>query len=166
MLKQLQAAATSAPAPIRVAIANVQIELFQQMSPKLVGVKPEFRTEWDMLEAEAYMQSGKLTQSIEHYKTLAFKNPRHGLIQLRYAQALTQSEDKFEEALVQWRRVLQGNPPKSDRWYQAKISIASLYLQNNRIEDAVKQIRYLEVTSGFGNWENQFRALLKRAKQP
>ena len=166
MLHQLQTIATGAPAPIRVDIANVQIELFQQMSPKLVGVKPEFRTEWDLLEAEAYMQSGKLTQSIEHYKTLAFKNPRHGLIQLRYAQALTQSEDYFDEALVQWRRVLQGNPPKSDRWYRAKISIASLYLQNDRAEEAIKQIRYLEVTSGFGNWEDQFRALLKRAMSP
>jgi len=166
MLKQLQTIATGAPAPIRVDIANVQIELFQQMSPKLVGVKPEFRTEWDLLEAEAYMQSGNLTQSIEHYRTLAFKNHRHGLIQLRYAQALTQSEDYFDEALVQWRRVLQGNPPKSDRWYRAKISIASLYLQNDRAEEAIKQIRYLEVTSGFGNWEDQFRALLKRAMSP
>ena len=132
------------------------------MSPKLVGVKPDFRTEWDLLKAQAYMQSGNLKESIDRYKALSLKNPRHGLIQLRYAEALTQSNNHFEEGLVQWRRVLQGNPPKSDRWYQAKFNIASLYLRNGQSDEAKKQIRYLKVTSGFGTWERRFQALLKQ----
>ena len=162
MLKQLQTVGAAAPESTRIVIAKIQIDLFEQMSPKLVGVKPDFRKEWELLEAEAYMQSGNLKGSIDHYKTLARKNPRHGLIQLRYAQALTQSDDHFEEGLVQWRRVLQGNPPKSDRWYQAKFNIASLYLRNGRADEAEKQIRYLEVTSGFGTWERPFQTLLKQ----
>ncbi|MAP74143.1 MAG: hypothetical protein CMJ55_07775, partial [Planctomycetaceae bacterium] len=162
MLKQLQTVGAAAPESTRIVIAKIQIDLFEQMSPKLVGVKPDFRKEWELLEAEAYMQSGNLKGSIDHYKTLARKNPRHGLIQLRYAQALTQSDDHFEEGLVQWRRVLQGNPPKSDRWYQAKFNIASLYLRNGRSDEAEKQIRYLEVTSGFGTWERPFQTLLKQ----
>ena len=108
------------------------------------------------------MQAGNLNESITHYEALAVKNPRHGLIQLRYAQALTQSDDHTEKWLVQWRRVLQGNPPKSDRWYQAKFNIASLYLRQGKVDEAKKQVRYLEVTSGFGIWEEQFQALLKR----
>ncbi|MBA61614.1 MAG: hypothetical protein CMJ76_04540 [Planctomycetaceae bacterium] len=161
-LKQLQTVATGAPESTRIAIARIQIELFKQLSPKLVGVKPDFRSEWELLEAEAYMQSGNLSESIEHYQTLALKNPRHGLIQLRYAQALTKSDAHYEKGLVQWRRVLQGNPPKSDRWYEAKFNIASLYMRNGKQDEAKKQIRYLEVTSGFGIWEKQFRTLLKR----
>ncbi|MEC9095631.1 MAG: hypothetical protein VX776_03300, partial [Planctomycetota bacterium] len=126
MLKQLQTVATGAPESTRIAIARIQITLFKELSPKLVGVKPDFRVQWELLEAEAYMQAGNLNESITHYEALAVKNPRHGLIQLRYAQALTQSDDHTEKGLVQWRRVLQGNPPKSDRWYQAKLNIASL----------------------------------------
>ena len=162
MLKQLQTVGTAAPESTRIVIAKIQIDLFEKMSPKLVGVKPDFRTEWDLLKAQAYMQSGNLKESIDRYKALSLKNPRHGLIQLRYAEALTQSNNHFEEGLVQWRRVLQGNPPKSDRWYQAKFNIASLYLRNGQSDEAKKQIRYLEVTSGFGTWERRFQALLKQ----
>ena len=82
MLKQLQTVGTAAPESTRIVIAKIQIDLFEKMSPKLVGVKPDFRTEWDLLKARQYMQSGNLKESIDRYKALSLKNPRHGLIQL------------------------------------------------------------------------------------
>ena len=141
----------------------MQIHLINELTDQLVGVTPDFKTRWYLIEAEAYMQSGNLRDSLKKYQTLAQRNPRHGLIQLRYAQALSRSDEHFESGLIQWRRVLQGNPPKSDRWYEAKYNIASLYLREGNREEARKQIRYLEVTSGFGTWEQSFQELLRQA---
>ncbi|MBK94736.1 MAG: hypothetical protein CMJ79_03340 [Planctomycetaceae bacterium] len=162
VLNQLQTVATGAPDDTRKTIAQMQIHLFTALTDRLTGVTADFKRKWSLIEAQAYIQSGNLTEGFTKYQQLAAKNPRHGLIQLRYAQALSQSEDHFEAGLIQWRRVLQGNPPKSDRWYEAKFRIAELYLKNGKREAAEKQVRYLEVTSGFGTWESEFTELLKR----
>ncbi len=164
MLNQLQTVAAGVPESTQVAIAQIQIELFNKLSPLLTGVKPEFRMQWGLLEAGAYMQSGNLSESITRYQALAEKYPRHGLVQLSFAQALTRSDDHLQQGLIQWRRVLQGNPPRSDRWYQAKYNIAELYIRNGQQEEARKQILYLKVTSGFGTWEPQFQKLLRRTE--
>ena len=163
MLEQLQTVSTGAPEATGKAIAQMQIHLINELTDQLVGVMPDFKTRWYLIEAEAYMQSGNLSDSLKKYQTLAQRNPRHGLIQLRYAQALSRSDEHFESGLIQWRRILQGNPPKSDRWYEAKYNIASLYLREGNREEARKQIRYLEVTSGFGTWEQSFQELLRQA---
>ena len=54
MLEQLQTVSTACPEATGKAIAQMQIHLINELTDQLVGVIPDFKTRWYLIEAEAY----------------------------------------------------------------------------------------------------------------
>ena len=112
--------------------------------------------------------AGQTTAALQVFKQLAVDHPRSGNIQETYAKLLSRVADPQhrQQALLQWRRVVQHSPPKSARWYRAKYQIAETYFLLGKRQEAAARIRYLQATSGLqdSGMQAEFEALLKRCQ--
>jgi len=166
MLQQLAAIAETAPANVQLQISKLQLNLISELQGKLGEVNVEYRLQWDLLHADADIMLGNVKSGYALYARLANRNLKRGDIQQRYAEALLLSNDemRLREALVQWRRVLVGYRPRTDRWYAAKFALAETYIRLGEREEAHQRIQYLKATSGLGNaiWTKKFQELLNR----
>ena len=107
--------------------------------------------------------------ALDLLKALATEHADDLPVQLAYGRLLLSSDDpkRLEQALGQWRQLSPRMTPRTNAWYEAKYSISRALLRLKRPHEAMRRIRYLQVTedlaaSGFGE---QFEQLLRESER-
>lgn len=137
------------------------------------GLSPAERRQVDRARAQGWALSGKREAAVELYGELARTAPQDGELQQAYAELLAAGTTRpdWQRALDQWRRIAAKSPPRSPRWWQAKLQIATLQTRLGQPAETVKLIRFLqEVPPGIAEeWRASFdaaRAAAERAPPP
>ena len=149
-------------------LAEFQLALISQLQDRRGTLSESDQLRLSCLQGEALGDAGQTTAALQVFKQLAVDHPRSGNIQETYAKLLSRRADPQhrQQALLQWRRVVQHSPPKSARWYRAKYQIAETYFLLGKRQEAAARIRYLQATSGLqdSGMQAEFEALLKRCQ--
>ena len=124
----------------------------------------------DRLHADALLAAGREQESLAIAARLARENPDSAEIQESYASKLIASGDRaaLQRGLDEWRRIAARSKPRSDRWLQAKYSVAIAQYKLGDVSSAVTLLRYmLETPPGLKDsaWEQRFEELLARCRQ-
>ncbi len=102
-------------------------------------------------------------------KDLAARHADQPAVQDAYAEMLlaTDQAETLQQALAAWRRIAAGAAPRTERWYQAKFSVASALFRLGQPSDAAKLIRYLQLTEDLeaAGYAERFAQLLKQCEQ-
>lgn len=118
---------------------------------------------WEAAAAEIH---GDTKKAVQLYQKILADSPRDAGTRRRLAELLGKSQQKpqLEEAIRQWRIIAAGYAKGHDQWYNAKWEVARLYLELGNSAEAVKRIRYLQLTARPKEpWKSKFDALLKSA---
>ena len=116
-------------------------------------------------------QKAKLLRATQQYKiALALLTPlaqqfrNDAEIQLEYARALTQSDDRLSDALKAWRMLAQQLKPKTENWYEAKFNVAQSLAQSGQDDEAKKLLRYVEAVHGWEGsaWAKPIEKLMRK----
>jgi predicted Zn-dependent protease len=151
-------------------IAKLQLLAAALLAPARSQLTPEDQQTLDRAGAEALAAADRRDEALDAYKSLAAAHPDSGAIRQGYAELLLAGDDKasLEAALAQWRIIASRSRPRTDRWYQAKYSIAQAQFKLGDKAGAATLLRYtLETPPGLADtgWEQRFQELLKESGQ-
>lgn len=138
---------------------------FSQLAAELKTVGGSEWIRWQLAEAESLWDQGECEASVERFSKLAAENARLLDVQIRFARKLAgdASGAWADQAIAQWRVVGAGSPPRSEAWFAAKFELARLLLQQDKLDEAEKILRYLKtVPPGWdqSSLKNDFEQLL------
>jgi len=116
--------------------------------------------------ADSLAKVGRRAEAIDAFRKLATVEPTNGDVQQSlaelYESGTTPADGQL--ALDQWRRIAAKSPPRSPRWFRAKLGVATALLRTGQRDEAIKFIRFLQ-TSPPGlegtPWAADFEKLLK-----
>lgn len=153
------AARSVAANPIRLAVIDRLLEV------AVAGLTDQ--TELRLRQAAIWEAAGEGAKALASLEKLAVELPRRLDVQLRLARALTQSPERKEAALSQWRRVSAGVKDRSAEWYEAKYQVARLLLESGKRAEAKQLLDYLQVVPpGWSEspWKQELDELYARCK--
>lgn len=121
------------------------------------------------LRAAALVAAGQRPAALQAYRELATTQSKDGAVQEQYAVLLAASDNRADRelALQQWRKVASRSEPRSERWFRAKLAVATLQSQLGQTTEAAQLIRFLMATPpGLDgtNLKPRFEELLKRCE--
>ena len=121
-------------------------------------------TAWNFQKAKLLRQTEQYKRSLALLTPLAQQFRNDAEIQLEYARALTQSEDRWDDALKAWRTLAKQLKPKTENWYEAKFNVAQSLVQSGQDEDAEKLLRYVQAVHGWegSQWAKPIESLLRK----
>ena len=121
-------------------------------------------TAWNFQKAKLLRATDQYKRSLALLTPLAQQFRNDAEIQLEYARALTQSDDRLDDALKVWRRLAQQLKPRTENWYEAKFNVAQLLTQSGQGEEAEKILRYVEAVHGLEGslWAKPIEKLLRK----
>lgn len=98
-----------------------------------------------MVQAESLEDLGKQSEAIALWRQLASTSPSSGAAQQSLAEALERSKKRedWQSALDQWRRIAAKSPPRSERWFQAKLGTVRQLVRLDQRAEAEKLVRFL-----------------------
>jgi len=171
MLSGLSAVADTARVEDRGELARLQLDAVALIQPHRNRLDKTGQRTLALARAEALAAAGQWDQALRQYSRLAAENPTSGHIQQRYADALLEAGDpaSLDKALTQWRKVARKSPPKSQRWYRAKYSVALAHYKLGNKQQAANLIRYLRALHpdlGGPAMQKKFLHLLAQCERP
>ncbi len=121
-------------------------------------------TAWKFEQAKLLRATKDYKRSLALLTPLAQQYRKDAAIQLEYARALTESENRGADALKVWRVLAQQLEPKTENWYEAKFNIGKALADAGKRDDAKKLLRYVEAVHGWKGsaWAEQIERLLRR----
>jgi hypothetical protein len=171
ILDALSGMAASANPQAKRELASLQLTVVDKLTLPTAQLDESTRRKLDRVRAEALVLAGRREEAVAAYNKLAKESPDDGEIQEGYAELLLGADDRasWQQALDQWRRVAARTRTGTDRWYQARYSIAVALIKLGQKEEAADRIRYLQATSPDlekTTWKDKFLDLLKRCEVP
>lgn len=170
MLGGLATIGRTAPAPVQVEVAALQLQATDLLWQKREQLAPDDQINVQRLRAEALALTGKRAEAQEAFERLATQHPRNGVVQEAYALFLSAGTDRQsqQQALDRWRIVAGGSRPQSERWFRAKYQVALAQFQLGDKESAARLLKYLQETPP--GWRDSalrgdFEQLLKRCER-
>jgi hypothetical protein len=169
MLTAVTAAAPSTGGGTGQELAVLQLAVTDRLAAHRSELEPDKRRLLDQVRAESLLAAGRRAEALTAYRQLAEEYPDQGEIQEAYADLLLAVGDaaSLRTALEQWRRIAARSRPHSQRWYRAKLAVATALLGLGERQEAAERIRYLlEVPPGVQEpqWQAKFAALLERCE--
>lgn len=127
-------------------------------------------TSWMIRKADLLMVAGKAEQAIQVLEQLEQKFPRNAAVKIQLARALTVAQGKTDpqSVLDRWRRLAGQLKSHSDSWFEAKLNVAELLVQQNELEQARKVLLYIKtIPPGWENsrFKSEFESLLQRCQK-
>lgn len=100
---------------------------------------------WAAVEAAALEDSGQQPAAIALWRKIAAASPQSGAAQQAFAEALERGgrREDWQAALEQWRRVAAKSPPRSERWFRAKLGAVQQLVRLDQRPEAEKLVRFL-----------------------
>jgi hypothetical protein len=125
----------------------------------------DIRVRWQIALAESRWALGDPDRAAADLAALAKERPRLLDAQLSLARMLSSdSAEKWaDEAIVAWRAVAAGSPPRGPIWFESKLELARLLVRTGKSGDAEKLLLYLRtVPPGWNEsgWRREFERLL------
>lgn len=151
----------------RTLLGTVAGEMCEKYGLRRQEMTEDGRRALDGLRAEALVAMGKRQAAVDAYRALATASPQDGATQQAYAELLEVGTDNgdWQAALDQWRRIAAKSPPRTTRWYRAKLGVATMLIRLGKHDEAEKFIRFLEAAPpGLPEpWRGEFAKLKKPA---
>jgi hypothetical protein len=165
----LSRARDQSPTEQRESIAKLQIAAMELLAPRRNALAVESQQSLDRAEAAALAAAGKRDAAVAAYRKLAAANPHNGDIHQGYAELLLAGDDResHQAALAQWRTIASRSRPRSERWLQAKYSVALAQFKLGDKASAAALLAYvIETPPGLAGsaWEAQYRELLAKCQ--
>lgn len=113
-------------------------------------------------EGQNALKEGRFDEAVAIFKPLAKEFPNAEDVQIGFAEALS-AANADQDALNQWRKVVQNVKQYSPQWYRAKYEVASLLVKTGQKDKAVEMIRLLKLLRpdlGGAEWSEKFENLL------
>ena len=148
-------------------MARLQSSILMAIDPDTLSAADRLR--WHAAGAEALAIGGDPQQAIQRYQPFAEKYPDDGDVQETFARILSHSQAATQQALQQWRTVVQGSPPGSPRYYRAKLGLARTHVWMHDPQKAARIIRLMQALDpemGGPDMKRQFEALLAQITEP
>jgi tetratricopeptide (TPR) repeat protein len=150
--------------------AEESLELLRQLGADRSRLSGDLRDALARAEAESLAASGRRDEALALYRKLVAAHPDSGPLQEGYAALLLAGDDKdsLTVALAQWRIIASRSKPRTDRWWQAKYSVALAQFKLGDKAGAATLLRYvLHTPPGLAGtaWEEKFTALLEECER-
>jgi tetratricopeptide (TPR) repeat protein len=170
MVRALDTLRKQAPPSARRDLAKLQLEALSLAKSMDIQFSELDRNRLEIVRAEALAETGATSEARKAFQELAAAHPENGQIQAGYAQLLMESGDResLQRALDKWREVARRSPSTSERWYQAKYSLALTHYQLGDKQRAARLIQYLQTLHpdlGGDEWRDKFQRLLARCRE-
>lgn len=154
---------------VRPQIAGIQLQAADMLWPQRSQLGKHAALALARIRAEALAATGKRTEALTAFATLAKENPDSAAIQEGYADLLLSGEGTLvKQSLDQWRRILSRAKPRSELWFKAKYSVALAQFKLGEKKDASAILRYtLEVPPGLAGtaWQDRYETLLRECER-
>ena len=165
-LKSLRPLGDSAERQDRHQLADLQMTALARLAGHSQQLEPSERLVAAQVHAEALAASEHWPEALAVYERLAVENPDHAELQVGHAQLLLRHDDPQRLAMARdrWREISRRTPPKTDRWYEARYSLALAHYKLNDSQRAARIIRLVKtVPPGLVNtrWKSRFLELLE-----
>ena len=107
--------------------------------------------------------TGDTIDAVSILEPLSQRFRSDALIQLEFARALSELEDRNDDALAAWRRLTRVLSPRSENWYEAKLHVGQALQKSGKVEEARKLLRYLKSVYGWNDsvWASDLDRLLR-----
>ena len=107
--------------------------------------------------------TGDIIEAVSILEPLSQRFQSDALIQLEYARALSETEDRNDDALAVWRRLTRVLSPRSENWYEAKLGVGQALQKSGQVEEARKLLRYLKSVYGWSDsmWADDLDRMLR-----
>ena len=107
--------------------------------------------------------TGDMIEAVSILEPLSQRFQSDALIQLEYARALSEIEDRNDDALAVWRRLTRVLSPRSENWYEAKLGVGQSLQKSGQVEEARKLLRYLKSVYGWNDsaWADDLDRMLR-----
>ena len=121
-------------------------------------------TAWRFQKAKLLRATGQYKRSLALLTPLAQQFRTDAGIQLEYARALSQSDDRSADALKTWRALARQLKPKTEDWYEAKFNVAQSLVHSGQDDEADKLLRYVQAVHGLEGtkWAKPMESLLRK----
>jgi hypothetical protein len=164
LLNNLSRIATRLRADQQTTLAQVQLQVIEQLQTQTKQLTASQQTELKRLRAATLAQAGDRTKALEAYAALVEAETQNGELQEAYATLLARGTDNtsLTQSLARWRTIAAKSPPREDRWYRAKYAVADLQLRLGEHQSALTLVRYLlETPPGIPDeaWKRRFETL-------
>ena len=100
-----------------------------------------------LLVAQSLTAAGQAQEARQAFSKLAAAYPKDAAVQEQYAETLLAATDaaSLHEALERWRTLEQGSRPASERWFRAKLALATVHQRLGNKERALQIIKLTQV---------------------
>ena len=146
---------------------DIQLAAANKLKSQMEHLSPQQQLQWSLAEATALLDSGETETAIELLQNLVAEQPNSSLIQIAYAKALSQSNNKADvkNAISRWRLIAVRSRPHSINWFTAKYNIADLLFKTGNTKEARTFLEYLQANPP--GWKNSslatnFNELLRK----
>ncbi|MFO0901880.1 MAG: hypothetical protein U0939_02700 [Pirellulales bacterium] len=146
--------------------AELTLAVLESLSgAALEALTPETRRRLEVARAESLAAMSRREEAIEAYRQLSASEPQNGELQQALAELYEAGDAAadWQAALDQWRRIAAKSPPRSPRWFRAKLGVAAAMIRLGQREEAAKFIRFLQTAPpGLAGtpWAAEFEKLL------
>lgn len=105
-------------------------------------------------------------EAVQRYRDFAKAFPSNTAVQRRFAELLAgiPTQESREMSLIQWRKIVKQNKPRSTTWFRAKLGVARAHFELGQRKQAKELIEYLQTLypqMGGPALREQFDQLLK-----
>lgn len=159
----------SPPTNSRHSIGELRLQAALRLKPHREQLNAIDRLRLDRCLAEAYASTGRITEAIEHYRSLLSARPGDLSI-LRALSDLFLNKAKpprGEESLILWKQLESQSKPGTEVWFEARYQVAAGEYAIGRTEPARKLILLTKVLYpklGGPILQHQFEELLKKCQ--
>jgi len=150
LVQELNATRPASPES-QVALAELSLELTEELAVRLDETPPPLNPQDTAtllrLRAEAHLEAGRITPAIDIYEELCQRLPgsRADLLRLSELYERCGNRDCAERHYELWQQQAQREQQGSPAWLAARLQLADLALQTDRLDEARKIVQMTEL---------------------